>query len=76
MSDLLTPLWNHKNVRSSADDIAMNDDADYPCPDCGSTDLVTIYTRAVADELLECRACMRLYRVEHASDGTKRLVPV
>jgi uncharacterized protein (DUF983 family) len=51
-------------------------DDDLRCPNCGSTNLVTIYTRIVADELMECRACLRLYRVEHASDGTARLVPV
>jgi len=49
---------------------------EHRCPNCGSTNLVTIYTRIVADELMECRACLRLYRVEHASDGTARLVPV
>ena len=54
----------------------MTDNADYRCPDCYSTDLVAIYTRTIAEELRGCRACMRLYRVEHASDGTKRLVPV
>jgi hypothetical protein len=54
----------------------MTDDSDYRCPDCGSTNLVTIHTATITDELIECRACMRLYRVEHASDGTTRLVPV
>jgi hypothetical protein len=48
----------------------------YHCLKCESTDLVAIHTDAIADELVECRSCRRLHRVEHASDGTKRLVPV
>jgi hypothetical protein len=55
-------------------DVGM-DDGDYRCPKCGS-DLITIYTDTIADELLECRACLRLYRVEYVSDGTTRLVAV
>ena len=44
------------------------------CPNCDSTDLVLIKTKAIADELLECRSCMKLYRTECQSDGTTRLV--
>jgi hypothetical protein len=49
---------------------------DLRCPNCGATDLVVIDTRVIADELIECRTCLRLHRVEHASDGTTRLVAV
>jgi len=35
-----------------------------------------IDTRAMADELIERRACRTLHRVEHASVGTTRLVTV
>jgi hypothetical protein len=38
---------------------------DLRCPNCAATNLVVIYTRVVAAELMECRACLRLYRVEH-----------
>jgi hypothetical protein len=54
----------------------MTDNADYGCPNCSSTDLVVIYTHVVAAELKECRACLRLLKVEHAQDGSTRLVPV
>jgi hypothetical protein len=54
----------------------MTDTDEYRCPNCDSTDLIVIDTRAVADELVECRACLRLHRVEHVSDGGTRLVIV
>jgi hypothetical protein len=54
----------------------MTDDSDYRCPDCGSTNLVTIHTATITDELIECRACIRLYRVEQHLDGSVRLVPL
>jgi hypothetical protein len=40
-------------------------------------DLVIIDTKAISDELVECRSCMRLYRLAYEPDGkTQRLVPV
>jgi len=54
----------------------MTESDDYHCPNCDSMDLIVIDTRAIADELVECRACLRLHRVEHASNGAIRLVPV
>jgi len=55
----------------------MSDTDDHRCPNCGSTDLVAIRTKAIADELLECRSCMKLYRLAYEPDGiTQRLVPV
>jgi len=61
---------------ASAYDITMTESDEFRCPTCGTTDLIVIDTRAIADEILECRACMRLYRVEHASDGTMWLIRV
>jgi hypothetical protein len=49
---------------------------EHRCPSCGSTDIAAIDPKAIADELLECRGCMRLYRMENQSDGTTRLVAV
>ena len=46
------------------------------CPNCDSTDLVVIDTKAIADELIECRGCMKLYRVEYEAGGAARLVAV
>jgi hypothetical protein len=50
--------------------------ADYRCPNCNSPDLTIIVTNAIADELLECRSCLGLHRVEYDADGSRRLVPV
>lgn len=50
--------------------------ADYRCPNCNSPDLTIIVTNAITDELLECRSCLRLHRVEYQVDGTTRLVQV
>jgi hypothetical protein len=50
--------------------------ADYRCPNCNSPDLTIIDTKAIADELLECRSCLGLHRVEYNADGSTRLVPV
>ena len=44
------------------------------CPNCDSTDLVVIVTNAIADELVECRSCIKLYRLEYETSGTTRLV--
>jgi hypothetical protein len=52
----------------------MFDSDEYRCPNCDSTNLVMIDTKAIADELLECRGCMSLYRMDYQSDGTTRLV--
>jgi hypothetical protein len=51
-------------------------EAEHRCETCDSTDLVIVNTKAIADELVECRGCMRLYRIEYQSDGTTRLVAV
>jgi hypothetical protein len=51
-------------------------EAEHRCENCGSTDLVIIDTKAIADELVECRSCMKLYRVEYVAGGTTRLVAV
>jgi hypothetical protein len=52
----------------------MPNTEDHRCPNCGATDLVVIDTKAIADELLECRGCKSIYQIEHQSDGTTRLV--
>jgi hypothetical protein len=54
----------------------MLDTDEHRCPNCNSTDLVVINTKAIADELLECRGCMKLYRLEYEATGTTRLVQV
>ena len=55
----------------------MIDIEDLRCPNCDSTDLVVVNTKAIADELLECRSCMKLYQIAYEPDGvTQRLVPV
>jgi len=54
----------------------MTETDEYRCPACDSTDLVVIDTRAIADELMECRACLRLHQVEHGADGRVQLVPI
>jgi hypothetical protein len=43
---------------------------DHRCRNCDSTDLVVIDSKAISDELLECRSCMRLYRTEYEASGT------
>jgi len=45
-------------------------DGDYECPKCGSTDLASIQTEAIADELVECRSCKGLFQIVYESDGT------
>jgi len=50
--------------------------ADYRCPNCNSADLTIIVTNAIADELVECRSCLGLHRVEYNADGSTRIVPV
>jgi len=57
-------------------DCPMTYTDEHRCPNCDSTDLIMIDTRAMADELIERRACRTLHRVEHASVGTTRLVTV
>jgi transcription elongation factor Elf1 len=52
----------------------MIDTEDHRCPTCGSTDLVVIDTKAIADELLECRGCKSIYQMESQPDGSTRLV--
>jgi hypothetical protein len=49
-------------------------EAEHQCENCGSTDLVIVDTKAIADELLQCRGCMKLYRLEYQTDGWTRLV--
>jgi hypothetical protein len=51
-------------------------DTEHRCGNCGSTDLIAIHTKAIADELLECRSCMKLYRLEYEATGATRLVQV
>jgi DcmR-like sensory protein len=50
--------------------------AEHTCPNCGSTNLVAIDPKAIADELLECRSCKRLCEVQYGADGAVRLVQV
>ena len=58
-------------------DYSMSDIDDHRCPNCDSAGLIAIHTKAIADELVECRSCMRLYRLAYEPDGiTQRLVPV
>jgi hypothetical protein len=54
----------------------MPDTDEQRCPNCGSTDLAAIDIKAIADELIECRSCMKLYRPEYETNGTALLVPV
>ena len=58
-------------------DYAMTDTDEHRCPNCDSPELVVINTKAIADELVECRSCMKLYRLEYEATGTtQRLVPL
>ena len=54
----------------------VHQDTEHQCENCGSTDLVVVNTKAIADELVECRSCMKLYRVEYQANGATRLVQV
>ena len=55
----------------------MPDTDEHRCPNCDSPDLVVINTKTIADELIECRSCMKLYQLKYEADGvTQRLVPV
>ena len=54
----------------------MSNSDEHRCPNCNSIDLVSVQTTAIDADLLECRSCMRLYKVEHGPDGTSELVPV
>jgi hypothetical protein len=55
---------------------AMSHSEEYRCPNCNSTDLVGIHTAAIDADLLECRSCMRLYKVDNGRDGSLELVAV
>jgi len=50
--------------------------AEHTCPNCGSTNLVAIDPKAIADELLECQSCKRMCEVQYGADGAVRLVQV
>jgi hypothetical protein len=55
----------------------MTDADEYRCPNCGSADLASIQTEAIADEVLKCRSCTRLFQIVYEPDGvTERLVLV
>ena len=54
----------------------MPDTDEHRCPNCDSMDLVMIDTKAIEDELIECRSCMKLYRVEYEPSGATRLMAV
>jgi len=54
----------------------MPDTDEQRCPNCDSPDLVVIHTKAIADEIVECRSCMKLYRLEYEATGAARLVQV
>jgi hypothetical protein len=64
------------HVTTECYDYPMPDTAEQRCPNCESTDLVVIHTKAITDELLECRSCMKLYRLEYEATGATRLVAV
>ena len=54
----------------------MIDTDEHRCPNCNSPELVAIRTKAIADELVECLSCMKLYRLEQEATGSMRLVQV
>lgn len=54
----------------------MTESGEQHCPNCDSTDLIIIDTNVITDQLLECRGCMKLYRLEHENTGATRLVQV
>jgi RNA polymerase subunit RPABC4/transcription elongation factor Spt4 len=54
----------------------MTDTDEHRCPNCGSTELVSINTAAFDDELLECPSCKRLYAVKLKADGSGWLMAV
>jgi hypothetical protein len=55
-------------------DYAMPNSDEHRCPNCDSPDFIVIDTKSVADELVECRGCMKLYRLAYQTDGWTRLV--
>jgi hypothetical protein len=54
----------------------MPDSDPYRCPNCDSTDLVSIQLTAIDDELLECSSYQRLCKVKYGLDGALRLAQV
>jgi predicted RNA-binding Zn-ribbon protein involved in translation (DUF1610 family) len=64
------PLGCHSHAVS-----VTRHDVEFRCPNCGS-DLVIIDTKAIANELVECRSCMKLYEIKHDASGTPQLLPV
>jgi hypothetical protein len=48
----------------------MHDATELRCPNCGSTDLVSIHLASIDDELLECQSCKRLCKVMYRPDGS------
>jgi transposase-like protein len=54
----------------------MPDFDEQRCPHCDSSDLVVINTKAITDELIECRSCMKLYRLEYDTSGASGLAAV
>jgi hypothetical protein len=55
----------------------MTDTDEHRCSNCDSPDRVVINTKAIAEELVDCRSCMKLYQLKYEPDGvTQRLVPV
>ena len=52
----------------------MTDSSAYRCPNCDSTDLNSIRSKAIDGELLEYRSCVGLFQVVYDADRvTKRL---
>jgi ribosomal protein L37AE/L43A len=43
----------------------MYDLEEYCCPSCNSADVVRVQTKAIYDELMECRSCGGIYQVEY-----------
>jgi ribosomal protein L37AE/L43A len=43
----------------------MYDLEEYRCPFCNSTDVARIETKAIYDELMECRSCKEIYPIEY-----------
>jgi hypothetical protein len=62
----------HSHALSTAHD----DVAELRCPNCGSTDLVSIQIKAIHDKFMECRSCNRPCAVKRDADGRTRLVTV
>jgi hypothetical protein len=38
---------------------------DYRCPSCNSADVVRVQTKAIYDELIECRSCGGIFPMEY-----------